>query len=252
MISDLLITFAPQNEKRLELFRRSLSSLKENTSKTNVRVTVVVDGRSGGMPASIFDNWVDHVILKKENEGLGPALNQGLAYIDSLRKWDDDPPLLTTYVQDDVIYTPGWLERLSAKFMALEKIFNLGFATGVECVEHPVKKVISHDVVLKDWIRATCMMARHEYWMSMLPISKIDPETGRLRGKPNNGLGSSVDWWFIRNHENSVCRTGRTNLVMPGLLAHDGFDSSTWLKSDLPESRKDLENILRSRDKMMP
>lgn len=228
-----------------------MSSLKNNTVSRNVRVTVVVDGLfMDSSPVVIDDDFIDHVIYKRDNEGLGPALNQGLAYIDSLKKWDDVPVPLTTYVQDDVIYTEGWLEKLSGKFLALEKVYNLGFASGVECVEHPTKKVLSHGVVLKDWIRATCMMARHEYWMSMLPISKIDPETGRLRGKPNDGLGSSVDWWFVRNHPNSVCKTGRTNLVMPGLLMHDGFDSSTWLKSDLPESKSDLENVMKSRDTM--
>lgn len=73
----------------------------------------------------------------------------------------------------------------------------------------------------------------------MWPISRIDPETGRERGKPNDGMGSSVDWWFIRNHKNSVCKTGRTNLVMPGLLVHIGYKDSTWLKRELPESEFD-------------
>jgi len=83
------------------------------------------------------------------------------------------------------------------------------------------------------------MLARHDYWMSMWPISRIDPETGRERGKPNDGMGSSVDWWFIRNHPKSVCRSGRTNLVIPGLLQHVGYRESTWLKRELPESEID-------------
>lgn len=103
-------------------------------------------------------------------------------------------------------------------------------------------------MVTKDWIRATCMLARHDYWMSMWPISRIDPETGRERGKPDNGMGSSVDWWFIRNHPNSVTKTGRTNLVIPGLLQHTGYKDSTWLKRELPESESD-KRIIDGRDK---
>jgi hypothetical protein len=162
-----------------------------------------------------------------------------LAHIDALKKWDVSSPPLTVYVQDDVQYSRGWLEKLSQKFLQLERPLNLGFASGVECIEHPAKKDLGNGMILKDWIRATCMMARHEYWMSMWPIPRIDPETGRERGRPHDGMGSSVDWWFIRNHPNSVCRTGRTNLVMPGLLVHIGYRESTWLKRDLPESESD-------------
>ena len=178
-----------------------------------------------------------------ENQGLGPSINTALAHIDTLKRWDVHPSPLTVYVQDDVMFSSDWLPKLSQKFLQLEKVFNLGFASGVECIEHPVKKDIGNGMVLKDWIRATCMMARHDYWMSMWPISRVDPETGRERGKPDNGMGSSVDWWFIRNHPNSVCRTGRTNLVIPGLLKHTGYKDSTWLKRELPESESDKKVI---------
>jgi hypothetical protein len=98
-------------------------------------------------------------------------------------------------------------------------------------------------MILKDWIRAANIFGRHDYWMSMYPISRIDPETGRERAKPNDGMGSGVDWWFIRNHPNSVCKTGRTNLVIPGLLQHMGYDKSTWLQRELPESDADKTKI---------
>lgn len=176
-----------------------------------------------------------------------------LAHIDSLKKWDTEAERiqnpLTLYIQDDVRFNPQWLDILSSKFLMFEKHHNLGFASGIESIEHPPRKTLSftgfggYGMQLKDWIRATCMMARHDYWMSMWPISRIDPETGRERGKPGNGLGSSVDWWFIRNHPNSVCKTGRTNLVIPGLLQHAGYKDSTWLKRELPESDEDKEKL---------
>ena len=83
------------------------------------------------------------------------------------------------------------------------------------------------------------MMALHGYWMSMWPIPRIDAETGRERGRPNDGLGSGVDWHFVRVHENSVCKRGKTNLIIPGLVVHSGYKESTWLKRELPESEED-------------
>jgi hypothetical protein len=194
-----------------------------------------------------FTDLVDYTITNRENMGLGPSINMALSHIDSLKKWDNTQVPFTAYVQDDVLYSPGWLERLSKMFLLFESPHKLAFASGVECIEHPVKKQLGGGMMLKDWIRATCMFARHEYWMSMWPISRIDPETGRERGRPHNGLGSSVDWWFIRNHPNSVCRTGRTNLVIPGLLKHLGYKESTWLPRELPESEADKKSIEESR-----
>jgi len=187
---------------------------------------------------------IDYVLTNSRNEGLGPSINMALAHIDTLKRWEGTKLFgLTTYVQDDVLFSNDWLMKLSSKFLQLSGPLKLGFASGVECVEHPLRRVLGNGMILKDWIRATNMMSFHDYWMSMWPIDRIDPETGRERGKPNDGLGSGVDWWMIRNHVNSVCRTGRTNLVMPGLLQHAGFADSTWLKRELPESLDDKKKI---------
>lgn len=239
MIADIFVT----TKDRPELLNRTLNSLRQSTPREQYRLTVVRDGDSTkrematGMVTDLDDP--DYVLINTKNAGLGPSINMALAHIDALRRWDTTPPLVTCYVQDDVDFTLGWLEKLSTKFLQFERPLNLGFASGHNAVEHTVKKDLGNGMLLKDWIRATNMMARHEYWMSMWPISRIDPETGRERGKPNDGMGSSVDWWFIRNHPNSVCKAGKTNLVIPGLVVHSGYKDSTWLKRELPESESD-------------
>lgn len=247
MIDIFITTKGRQNQ-----FVKSLSSLNENTDRNLYRLTVVDDGGEHESEATLdaYHNHrsrlpdVDHWIRHHQNMGLGPSINQALALIDSLKRWEGShEDGLTLYLQDDIGYSKGWLEQLVKMFFVFEQQHKLGFASGIECVEHPVKKILSGRIILKDWIRATCMLARHSYWMSMWPISRIDPETGRERGKPNDGLGSSVDWWFIRNHQNSVCRTGRTNLVIPGLLQHIGYKTSTWLARELPESEEDKKKI---------
>jgi hypothetical protein len=247
MLADIFITTCG----RPKLLERSLGSFRECTPRDQYRLTVVVDGNIDSMMIESesvlmmkFSNIIDHALVGRTNRGLGPSINMALAHIDALKWWDgDEAPPLTVYLQDDVLYTKGWLETLSQRYLQLKGPLKLGFASGIECPEHPVRQNLGQGMVTKDWIRATCMMSTHEYWMSMFPISRIDPETGRERGKPNDGMGSSVDWWFVRNHPNSVCKTGRTNLVMPGLLQHAGYRDSTWLKRELPESDSDKEKI---------
>ena len=263
MLADVFIT----TYKRPWLLKRSLESLFENTDKDLFRLTIVWDGvddeercgdeeMHGTWTRDVLESYepIDHVLVHNENLGLGPSINQALAHIAVLNGYYTEPmhaqdisqqAEFICYCQDDLLYSDGWLEKLAKFFMIFKDQYNLGFASGVECVEHKVKKEISGGMLLKDWIRAAQMFSTREYWMSMWPISRNDPETGMIRAKPNDGMGSGVDWWFIRNHKNSVCKTGRTNLVIPGLVKHMGYKESTWLDRELPESEPDTEEIER-------
>jgi glycosyltransferase involved in cell wall biosynthesis len=249
VIADIFIT----TKNRALLLAQSLESLFECTSKDEVRITLVRDGDYAvtRTVADEFAGKIDYVLTSYENEGLGPGINMALAHIDAINRWwghptHGDPTKVAPFVvycQDDLLYTPGWLEKLIRYFSAYERLEKIGFASGLECVEHSKKKTLPGGLLTKDWIRAANMFARREYWMSMFPIPRFDPETRSVRAKPNDGIGSGVDWWFIRNHENSVCRTGRTCLVIPGLVKHLGYKESTWLKRELPESASDIEAI---------
>ena len=256
MLADIFMTF----KDRDDLFERSFQSFVKNTPRELYRLTIVCDGH--GLPDFINRNFaslhndltcIDHVLIHRENLGLGPSINQALTHIDSLNRYYSDPRVgdpqkvseFVCYCQDDLLYTKDWLQTLAKFFMMFENSKNLGFASGVECVEHEVREELGdfhgRKVVTKDWIRAAQMFARRDYWMSMWPIPAFDPETGRLRAKPHDGMGSGVDWWFIRNHENSVCKSGKTCLVLPGLVKHLGYDQSTWLDREMPESDLDKE-----------
>lgn len=249
LLADIFIT----SKNRPQLLANSLASLRECTDRKLFRLTIVQDGLSHRCLNAIdeVEDMVDHLLIHRENEGLGPAINQALAHIGAMNQYYDDAVVpdksqvapFICYCQDDLLYTPGWLERLSKMFILLENQHRLGFATGVECVEHAVKRDLGGGMLLKDWIRAAQMFARREYWLSMWPIPRFDPETMRVRAKPNDGMGSGVDWHFIRNHEKSVCRSLKTCLVIPGLCQHMGYKDSTWLKRELPESDKDKATI---------
>jgi hypothetical protein len=257
LLADVFIT----TKGRYDLFTSSLASFMNCTDPSLYRLTIVDDTgdgiHKGIVPGLRFGrHHVDHVLIHSENMGLGPSINQALAHIDSLNRWHSDPEVgdkgqvapFICYVQDDILYTPRWLNKLASMFLAYEDQFRLGFASGIECVEHPMRKSLGNGLILKDYVRAANMFGRREYWMSMFPIPQFDVETRSRRAKPNDGMGSGVDWHFIRDHENSVCRTGRTNLVIPGLLQHMGYDRSTWLKQNLPESEKDLSVISALRE----
>lgn len=255
LIADIFVT----TKGRPELFHRSISSLLENTPREQFRLTLVND--TGISPPSHKKDFLpvetfDHILAHRENMGLGPSINQALAHIDVLNRWYQDPQAgdpssvapFICYCQDDLLYTKGWLQILATRFMAFEKQFNLGFASGIESIEHQEdRKDLPGGMQLKRYIRAANMFSRRETWMSMFPIPRFDPETGRVRAKPNDGMGSGVDWHFMRNHPLSVERTGKTCLVIPGLLQHMGYDQSTWLKRELPESDSDKAIIQGSK-----
>lgn len=254
MIVDIFIT----TKNRPDLLRQTLLSFRENTPRNQFRLTVVRDG-DYTVTRTVLDEFtdiVDFVLTSTENRGLGPSINAALSHIGSLKMWEgtlQNP--LTCYVQDDVIFQNGWLAKLSSKYMQLAPALNLGFASGHSAIEHKddpraQTKILNSEMYTNKYIRATCMLADHTYWMSMFPIPRIDPETGQERGRPHNGLGSGVDWHFVRVHPQSVCRTGKTNLIIPGLVVHNGFRDSTWLERELPESEED-KKILNVPDRSL-
>lgn len=263
MIADIFITTKASNRQRVEIFQRSLRSFRENTA--DYRLTLIDDtGDANGYHEGLIhrlgvESYLFHrIIVHKKNMGLGPSINEALGVISTEQMWerrqvqmgtmkDEDVPRFIVYLQDDLLYTNDWLPKLATMFMLNEKRYNIAFASGLECIEHQEGlQEIAPGVQIKKYIRAACMFARSETWLSMFPIDPFDPETGRLRAKPNDGMGSGVDWWFLRNHPQSAERTGRTCLVMPGLIQHAGFNSSTWLKRDLPESEQDKRIIERT------
>lgn len=252
LLADVFVTIKP-SPKRMDLTIRSIESLLKSVDRDQIRLTACFDGIDDAIDEYVeisgsFYDQIDHYVISRENIGLGQTINKAVSLIKTVNEWfsDDhvgDPSKVSSVIvmcQDDLLYEQGWLLKLLAEYRT-HRPERIGFATGLECVEHPIRRAVNDRVILKDWIRASQMMADHDYWYSLMPIPAFDPETGSMRGRPNDGLGSGVDWWMIRNHENSVCRTGRTCLVMPGLVRHIGYDRSTWLGRELPESEVDKE-----------
>lgn len=244
LIADIFMTVGGRD--RIATTVKSLQSLLQSTDRLQFRLTICYDG-----VVPVLSHGADYVLTSIENEGLGPTINRAVAHICSINDWYSHPthgapdnvaPFIVC-CQDDCEYEPNWLPTLASRFIAYERLRPIAFASGHDAIEHPVREVLGDKLLLKDWIRMTNVMGRREYWRSLMPIPRLDPETGRVRARPNDGVGSSVDWHIIRNHENSVCRTGQTCLVIPGLVRHIGYDKSTWLDRELPESDYDKSRM---------
>jgi hypothetical protein len=204
------------------------------------RLTVVIDGGGTNFDKRnyIFKN-ADYVLWNQKNIGVAPSVNHALAHISMLNSYfDNQKNHFVCYCQDDVIYEKGWLDKLVRIYTLFSRRHKVGFVSGHNAPEHKTQEKIKFgkdELLLKPWIRATNMFAERDYFLSMLPVPRMDPETGKERAKPNDGIGSGIDWHFVRNHPNSVCKSGRINIVCPGLIKHIGYNKSTWHERELPE-----------------
>lgn len=234
---------------RPQMLERCLSSVRENTSSVPHELTVLSDGDQTVVTERALQGIPDFFHVSKENFGLGPTVNTALSILRGRMESEDE---FWCYLQDDTVVSPHWLWTLLGRFLANERTHNLYFASGHDAPEHDnfsddywgrrlrsegvsPRTEIGPNTFLKPYIRATNMLARARTWLSMYPIPPVDVETGRPRGRPHDGIGSGVDWHFLRAHENSPLRHGGTNLVIPGLVTHVGADKSTWFGGTLPE-----------------
>src|SRR3990167_3935792 len=166
MLVDIFLTTCG----RTKLFSESFLSFLDSTPRNLYRLTVVVDGGiEKGTNYTLFDK-ADYVLWSSKNIGLGPSINRALSHISSLNTYfDNQKSDFICMCQDDIIYQKGWLEKLLKVYTLFSKRMKLGFVSGHECVEHPTKDQIKFGnatLLVKDWIRATCMLTTTEYFLS--------------------------------------------------------------------------------------
>jgi hypothetical protein len=254
LIADILITTVGCGRGRPKLLKKTLQSLFENTLvNKNCRVSIIQDGIDPDIDEVIqdYDLMFEHVFKSTMNDGLAPSFNSSFAFLDSKNQYWNDPTVgdigkvsqMFCYVQDDVVFEKGWLEKQYRLFQTLKNQHNLAMVSGIESYEHPTVKDLGGGLLLKNWVRMTQFLTPWNVLREMLPIPYYDPETKKRRAKPNDGVGSSADWWLCRNHEKSLVKSGRNCLVIPGQLKHIGADHSSWLNRSLPESIEDRKKI---------
>jgi hypothetical protein len=248
MIHFALIT----TTNRLHLFYKCLESIRRTSSDT--KIFVVGDSPDLSTLDFIYNSrGIEGYIINKTNMGIAPSIDSGLRLIHNYYRFrlneglfPKDKPCYISYVQDDVEFLVNkWPEILFNISMdeIVSKKYKLGFLSGHWAPEHDNSEIDLLNIELnkklitvrfRKHIRATHMMASIDFWMQQLPIT-VNDERGNPRGHPDNGRGSDVDWYFLRGHEKSVLKQNMVNLVIPGLLKHNGYAQSTWLSYILPE-----------------
>jgi glycosyltransferase involved in cell wall biosynthesis len=232
---------------RLKFLNNCLESIKRTTPES--RIFIVSDGSNSDTIEYITnsDN-IEGYVINKTNIGIAPSIEIGLHLINNYHRFryneglekDQDPWI--SYVQDDVEFIQNeWDKKLWGAYLQCYNappigFTGIGFVTGHVAPEHSnsIRQTFDIGYEFRDHIRATHMMAPLSFWLEQLPIT-VNGELDRPRGHPGNGIGSDIDWYFLRDHDKSVLKRGMTNLVVPGILKHIGADNSTWQKNILPE-----------------
>lgn len=229
---------------RLGLLNRCIESIKETEPASPI--FVVDDGSDQDTKDYLNDADLEMVISSKRNNGISPSVEIGIMAIDAWWRFKSaeenlgDSRLIVSYVQDDVIFTKkGWVQFCVDKYGEVDKKYSdvsIGFITGHEAPEHAGSERIKCEVPgckFRDHIRATHMMNELHRWKMHFPVTTTG-ESGVLRGHPGNGRGSDFDWWVLRGKK-GIYGDVFTNLVIPGILEHIGYNQSTWQPNELEE-----------------
>lgn len=246
---------------RLNFLSRCLDSLRKTVPGR--KIFLVDDGSNEDTKEYIknIDNPdLEMYILNRTNIGLAPSMNIGLDAINHYVRFQVAEGHITedvwvSYIQDDVEFIEkDWDEICINQYKLTNSTIprtNIGFITGHVAPEHenstPKLGVPPKGCMLRNHIRATHMMTTIEEWMRHFPIS-VYGESGAVRGHPGQGRGSDVDWWLLRGANGTLTRN-MTNLVVPNLLKHSGYGSSTWQPGFLPEielTNNRIENSIRN------
>lgn len=232
---------------RKELLKRSLDSLFNSFDKIKPMKIIVYDDGSDDGTKEFLDDLHEKIegistyfILGEENLGLRETLNNLLNETYKLN------PDYICYCQDDIEYEKGWLDKCIDNW----EREGIGFITGHDAPEHPVKEggfiqtddYDGYKYYIKNTCRATHLFASTERWKEFGEIPDLTP--GIPAPKP--GHGSMVDWWLIGHpegvfpeSEHSLKKKGEKVLCIPGLIRHIGTEpkDSTWYNKTFERGR---------------
>lgn len=217
---------------RLSFLNKSIESLLECTPDFD-ELVIADDFSSDGTIDYLVElsqeNPKIHITVANTNSGVCESVNRILQYCHS--KFGNIEDVFLAKMEDDMSYTPGWLDKCLDLF-EIYKDQPIGFVGGYVAPEHPTVRMVDHPnghkLFARTEMRGNCMIGRLDYWYSMYPIPENIPGKSYRRGKPDNGHGSHNDWHFLRDHDLSVEKTGKICILYPGLLKHEGAESSTW------------------------
>lgn len=237
---DILIT----TYNRKEFLKKTIESLFEKT-KMEFRLFIIDDCSDDGTQdylRNLEHERLTFVVLSKRRNGVVFGFNMLWNMIDYYDMFWEEKPYLC-YLQDDCfILEDGWLWILLDAYEKLKEKFNIGFFSGYDAPEHPIRERLimeGREMFLKDSQTATNLIATKEFWRSIGWIPRRNPD-GSERGFPGKNKGSHIDLYltgcmseskFVRGAAGENCSYNQKKkvLVIP-MIEHLGIKDkeSTW------------------------
>jgi glycosyltransferase involved in cell wall biosynthesis len=241
-VIDIIVTTRNRSDK----LKRMLDSLLENTILP-FRLFIVDDHSEDGTADWLCSmqcapNPLHAVLLNRQRKGVAYGVNL-LWRMTEYYDWFYGEAKYLCYLQDDVeIKSLGWLGVLIEAYEELRDKYSIGFFTGYDAPEHPVRVRLpwrNNEVLFKESTAGQNLIASKAFWRSIGYIPRLNPD-GTERGFPNEGRGSQFDVWLTgcisgsryaenASAPNSSFNQGRHVLVVPGLVTHEAApELSTW------------------------
>ena len=239
MVDILLTTF-----NRVEFLKKTLLSLFKNTEDVKYRLFIIDDGSMDGTVeylSQLKHEKLSGIVLNRTRRGLRYSFNLLWSYAMVEEESVNQYPLMC-YLQDDVeILKEGWLSLLVKAYYELKQEYSLGFFSGYDCPEHPIKKQMQWSgipVFMKASTAGQNLIAEKSFWSSVGTLPGKNPD-GTLPGLPDQGRGSNMDVWFTgcgpgsafnqgAASPHSSYSQGKTVMVMRFMKHLGQYHDSVW------------------------
>jgi len=242
VLIDIILT----TYNRKGFLKKTLDSLFEKTTVIPYRLFIIDDCSTDGTPEYLMglkDEHIVHMTLSKRRNGIRYGFDMLWAEVEAYNSFYGEFPYLC-YHQDDVeILDPLWAQILTEAYQDLKGTHNIGFFSGCDSPEHPVREKIKwkgYPVMLKSSQAFQNAIAEKSFWKSIGLVPRFNPD-GQKTGFPDNGKGSNMDVWFTGCFSQSRFNKGSASpncsllqkkdvMVIP-LMRHLGqSENSTWRK----------------------
>lgn len=232
---------------RFKLTRQTLDTLNGHTSKDNYNLTIVDDEQNEFLPEEweawlrTFGNHVTCLRIKNSKSITGQARNLGVYWAE--KYWGRGDWL---YLSDnDMYFTPGWLESLTNFAAKTEPTFELWGGWNHPFLQphsgyNKVPKAMWATSVLRphDAVTGASQLMRWETWDNHGPLDAHAP-----------GVGQSEDWKFCQD---IVKDGGKVGSIYPRVVFNCGVTNSYGQPStgadvmvkELEEAKKQYPDLI--------
>ena len=230
--------FITCTNKRIDLTFDCLDSLKNTDIKDkNCYLLVVCQGpmRDGDVNRIRGYDIVDDVIVYNDPRGISYNINIAT----EVAKFNRSNYI--NYIQNDMIVKDSkFVYTLIALWQDLiKRNVSVGCISGYKyTIDSEYKKEYKitykkenfrgFPIHYRKHISAQNIFMSLVEWCKYFPIDYIDPTDGKMRGFPNDGRGSRIDWWMSTDSPNSFEKRKKCVVCIDGLMEERGWSNSTW------------------------